>query len=534
MPFDTPMAEPAPTRRSSRDRVEPQAAPIGDPGLSRSEQRRRAPGSTQTQPTVVWGRSAQTSVPAVEQGTVAGQTADAAASTAEAARVTETAPRVEPAPVTDSVEAAEPVEFVLPIEIPAPVASVDPTTAQPAAATRRARTTAVPTPAAEPLLRRRVRTSEPAAPEVPIAAVLAEPVAEPAEVPTSDEPAVAFAEPVTELRPVVEPVSTTTASFELIAPTSIPDPSFDAPEADDVHDSADVDAFAEAARLFSFTGETPIVAPAAAEDAGEPAPPVVVAHQVSRRSGGSAFRRVAAASFSVGVMGVVGLLTLGMTMPAEAVAAAGSDSADETISIVAPAAETAITATVSSLEPEEIQAYVAPAQVANAALDRPENYSTTTMQQIAADTGIRYSPSIFTNDPNAAIQWPFAVGVAMSYGYGMRWGRLHEGIDFIPGDGAPIQAIADGTVRIATEAGGNYGVTVYVDHVIDGKVVTSHYSHMQYGSLKVAAGDQVKVGQVVGLTGNTGRSFGAHLHFEIIINGSTIDPMPWLREHAGG
>ncbi|WP_429977823.1 M23 family metallopeptidase [Microbacterium sp. NRRL B-14842] len=81
----------------------------------------------------------------------------------------------------------------------------------------------------------------------------------------------------------------------------------------------------------------------------------------------------------------------------------------------------------------------------------------------------------------------------MSYGYGMRSGRLHEGIDFVPGNGAPIQAIADGTVRIATEQGAAYGVTVYIDHVIDGSVITSHYSHMQYGSLQVKAGDKVKV-----------------------------------------
>jgi murein DD-endopeptidase MepM/ murein hydrolase activator NlpD len=121
----------------------------------------------------------------------------------------------------------------------------------------------------------------------------------------------------------------------------------------------------------------------------------------------------------------------------------------------------------------------------------------------------------------------------MSYGYGMRSGRLHEGIDFVPGNGAPIQAIADGTVRIATEQGGAFGVTVYIDHVIDGSVITSHYSHMQYGSLQVKAGDTVKVGDIVGKTGNTGRSYGAHLHFELIVNGTTIDPMPWLRENAG-
>ena len=121
----------------------------------------------------------------------------------------------------------------------------------------------------------------------------------------------------------------------------------------------------------------------------------------------------------------------------------------------------------------------------------------------------------------------------MSSGFGQRWGRMHEGIDLVPGAGAPIQSIAEGTVRIATESGGAYGVTVYIDHIVDGQVVTSHYSHMQYGSLRVSAGDTVEVGDIIGLVGNTGRSYGAHLHFEIIVNGTKIDPLPWLQENAG-
>nr|WP_240948731.1 M23 family metallopeptidase [Microbacterium sp. CFH 90308] len=112
---------------------------------------------------------------------------------------------------------------------------------------------------------------------------------------------------------------------------------------------------------------------------------------------------------------------------------------------------------------------------------------------------------------------------------------MHEGIDFTPGAGSPIQAIADGTVRVASEAGGAYGVHVIIDHMVDGQLVSSHYAHMQYGSLQVSAGQRVTVGTVLGRTGNTGRSYGAHTHFEILLNGTTaIDPMPWLREHTDG
>ncbi|HEX5858213.1 MAG TPA: peptidoglycan DD-metalloendopeptidase family protein [Microbacterium sp.] len=293
-----------------------------------------------------------------------------------------------------------------------------------------------------------------------------------------------------------------------------------------------IDEFAHAAKLFSFTGETRVVAPA--EEVSPPiAAPAAPRAVTSSRRSGAAFRRVATASFSVGVMGIVGLLTVGMTTPAEAVAAVGS-SDDGTVSIAAIDNRTQV-----SKDTEEIQAYVAPAEVTNATLDRAEGYSTVSLSQmaaeIAAESGINYSSSVFNNDQSSPIQWPFAVGVGLSSGFGMRWGRMHEGLDFIPGEGAPIQAIADGTVRIATESGGAYGVTVYIDHVIDGQMITSHYAHMQYGSLEVSEGDHVTVGTVVGHTGNTGRSYGAHLHFELLVNGTTaIDPLPWLREHAGG
>jgi murein DD-endopeptidase MepM/ murein hydrolase activator NlpD len=290
------------------------------------------------------------------------------------------------------------------------------------------------------------------------------------------------------------------------------------------------DEFARAAKLFSFTGETPTVVPAE-EPVVSPPVAAVAAPQtarIGRRTRGTSIRRVATASFSLGVMGMVGLMAVGMTTPAQAVALAGSDTD-------ATATGASEKHTQTSWDTEEIQAYVTPADVADAGLDRPEGYSMVSLAQIAADSGITYSSSVFTNDQTAPIQWPFAVGVGLSSGFGMRWGRMHEGLDFVPGEGAPIQAIADGTVRIATESGGAYGVTVYIDHVIDGQMITSHYAHMLHGSLQVTEGQQVTVGTVIGKTGNTGRSYGAHLHFELLVNGTTpIDPLPWMHQHTGG
>ncbi len=286
------------------------------------------------------------------------------------------------------------------------------------------------------------------------------------------------------------------------------------------------DEFEAAARLFAFTGETAIQQPVAA--AARPVAQGLPATAAPRRRDG---RRIAAASFSIGVMGVVGLLTVGMTMPVSALA-----SANGTANVAS--AETVATQNLAvgggDVGGGSIQAYVAPAQSQAAVVDRADGYSAATYAQVAADTGIKNPSNFYVNDTSAAIQWPFAVGVGITYGFGMRDGVMHEGADFVPGEGAPIQAIADGTVREATEAGGGYGVVVVIDHKIDGQLVSSRYAHMLYGSLQVKPGDVVHVGQVIGHTGNTGHSFGAHTHFEILMNGTVaIDPIVWLRANAG-
>lgn len=290
-----------------------------------------------------------------------------------------------------------------------------------------------------------------------------------------------------------------------------------------------VDEFEAAARLFSFTGETPVqvAEPVLAEEAPEPAAAETAEPVHTARRGRSFFRRgavkrVTTASATIGAMGVVGLLAVGLTTPVEAVAAASGSDAVNAVSLAS-----------GSKAGDEIQAYVAPATAETASLDRAD-YGTATVASMAAELGISHFSSDYTNNPNAAIQWPFAVGVPVSSGFGERWGRMHEGADFTPGEGARVQAIAAGTVRQATESGGAYGVVVVIDHVIDGKLISTRYGHMLYGSLQVREGDTVVAGQYLGRTGNTGRSFGAHTHVEVLLNGTTaIDPIVWLRENAG-
>jgi len=109
--------------------------------------------------------------------------------------------------------------------------------------------------------------------------------------------------------------------------------------------------------------------------------------------------------------------------------------------------------------------------------------------------------------------------------------KMHTGID-IGGravgkniNGAAVVAAADGTVIYAGYRGG-YGNTVIIDH---GNGVTSLYAHMQSGSISVRNGQSVSRGTTVGKVGSTGLSTGPHLHFEVRVNGTPVDPMKYLQ-----
>ncbi len=243
------------------------------------------------------------------------------------------------------------------------------------------------------------------------------------------------------------------------------------------------------------------------------------AHQDATSHPPSRSGALRAIALSVTALGVATSVIIGMTTPAEALP---HEHADRSLS----AGFTA--------ETRSVQAYAAPAQQSPTALQRDANFVVGTLVDLAGTVGIsNFSDAVFSNDPGCSIQWPYAAGVPITYGYGMRDGRLHEGTDFIPGAGAHIQAIADGIVRTATDNGGAFGVTIVIDHTIDGRTISSRYAHMEYASRQVEVGDTVSVGQYIGRTGDTGRSFGAHLHFEIRQDGTTaIDPLPWLRANA--
>lgn len=135
------------------------------------------------------------------------------------------------------------------------------------------------------------------------------------------------------------------------------------------------------------------------------------------------------------------------------------------------------------------------------------------------------------------VTWPIPAGTRVTSDYGPRrspcggCSSFHEGIDWTPGAGYPIRAIADGVVVEAT-SGGGLGVHAFIQHNVDGEIVQSGYAHMQYGSMGLRVGDKVARGQVIGRVGNTGASTGPHLHFMLRHGAALFDPMPWLRAHV--
>jgi len=142
--------------------------------------------------------------------------------------------------------------------------------------------------------------------------------------------------------------------------------------------------------------------------------------------------------------------------------------------------------------------------------------------QLAAAQG-QYAGDLPIKRGNGSMIWP--VNGALGSPFGPRWGRLHAGIDIPASEGTPIRAADAGRVVLmqGTGASGGYGNYTCVQHTA---TMSSCYAHQsRFGT---SQGARVSQGQVIGFVGNTGNSFGAHLHFEVRVNGSPVDPMGYL------
>lgn len=115
--------------------------------------------------------------------------------------------------------------------------------------------------------------------------------------------------------------------------------------------------------------------------------------------------------------------------------------------------------------------------------------------------------------------------ITSPYGYSRKTGEYsipHKGVDYRAKEGTEVMAVNRGVVRIAASYR-NYGKSIFIDH---GLGLVSYYLHLS--KYKVKVGDVVERGQVIGLSGHTGYTLGAHLHLGIKINEITIDPVKFF------
>ena len=122
---------------------------------------------------------------------------------------------------------------------------------------------------------------------------------------------------------------------------------------------------------------------------------------------------------------------------------------------------------------------------------------------------------------------PFDIPVKETYrftsGFGPRWGEMHRGIDLAARSRAPIYATADGVVTRAGWNGG-YGRVVYIKHPFG---IETRYAHL--ARIRVKKGQSVSRGQKIGDMGNSGRSTGTHLHYEVRVGGKAVNPMIFIK-----
>jgi murein DD-endopeptidase MepM/ murein hydrolase activator NlpD len=127
----------------------------------------------------------------------------------------------------------------------------------------------------------------------------------------------------------------------------------------------------------------------------------------------------------------------------------------------------------------------------------------------------------------AAQKAPFALPVKGAFrftsGFGMRWGRMHNGADFAASHGTPIYATADGVVTHAGWLSG-YGRLVKIQHEFG---IETRYAHMS--RIRVKEGQRVSRGDRIGDMGNSGRSTGTHLHYEVRVGGKAVNPMIYIK-----
>lgn len=185
---------------------------------------------------------------------------------------------------------------------------------------------------------------------------------------------------------------------------------------------------------------------------------------------------------------------------------------------------------VGSPAPEEPAAALPQQELASSAFTLHDSFEA--LGAVSAEAA--GDPVDFINFADAEVQFPFASGQPLTDGFGPRdypVAGMHDAQDFAAPAGTTVQAIARGRVLEVGGSSDGCGFGVRMQHTIDGLKVTSRYCHLEWGSNELEIGQWANVGDPVGRVGATGLAFGAHLHFALTIDGTAVDPMPFLTKY---
>lgn len=252
----------------------------------------------------------------------------------------------------------------------------------------------------------------------------------------------------------------------------------------------------------------------------------------SRRFG-KPVRSAVILSMVAGMVATVAIPAYAATMPAAETVTLQQMSAPDNQSLVVASdatAETLDRSSYSATTAEEIQKKKDQEAAAAAAAERARELAANAAKASTSSGPVSSVDLNMTAPGSGEVRWPLT---SYTLGRGLWDSGYHQGVDLLAPGGQPIFAAAAGVVSVSQESYGGYGVAIVIEHVINGQKVSTTYGHMTYGSRQVQAGQTVAAGQLIGLVGSTGSSTANHLHFEVHINGSVVDPYAWLQQNAG-
>jgi murein DD-endopeptidase MepM/ murein hydrolase activator NlpD len=264
--------------------------------------------------------------------------------------------------------------------------------------------------------------------------------------------------------------------------------------------------------------------------------PASTAAAAARRPAAQGVRRINKPLRSLVILTMVGGLVATVAIPAFAAAGPSGD-AKTLQQVAADNAQSLVVASDASASDMTRESYAATTQAeiddkkakeaaAAAAAARARQAASVASSGRGGYTG----DLILVSPGSGEVRWPL---LTFTKGRGLWDSGYHQGQDLLAPAGTPIYAAAAGVVKVSQESFGGYGVCITIDHVIGGQQVSTLYGHMTYGTRMVTSGQTVVAGQMIGRVGSTGSSTANHLHFEVHINGSVVDPWAWLVANAG-